>query len=168
MFGHIALSLLPGLLGVGVGLVLIALGSGGLKANATSLVGALYDENDPRRDAGFSIFYMGINIGALFGPLLTGLLQTNWGFHAGFALAAIGMAIGLMQYALGPQEPARQARTRSRTRCRPIGAGCSSAPVGAAACPDRRRWRWPACSPRTGSPTSWSGSPSSPPSATSR
>lgn len=101
MCGHLSLSLLPGLLGVGVGLVAIALGSGGLKANATSMVGSLYEEKDPRRDAGFSIFYMGINIGALFGPLLTGLVQSNWGFHAGFALAAIGMAIGLIQYSLG-------------------------------------------------------------------
>jgi POT family proton-dependent oligopeptide transporter len=101
MGGHIALSLLPGLTGVGVGLVLIALGSGGLKANATSLVGALYDEHDERRDAGFSIFYMGINLGALFGPLLTGLLQKEWGFHFGFGLAAIGMALGLVQYSLG-------------------------------------------------------------------
>ena len=101
MCGHIALSLLPGLGGVGVGLVLIALGSGGLKANATSLVGSLYDEHDERRDAGFSIFYMGINLGALFGPLLTGLLQKEWGFHFGFGLAAIGMAIGLVQYSLG-------------------------------------------------------------------
>ena len=101
MAGHIALSLVPGLVGVGVGLVLIALGSGGLKANATALVGALYDEHDERRDAGFSIFYMGINLGALFGPLLTGLLQQEWGFHFGFGLAAIGMALGLVQYTLG-------------------------------------------------------------------
>jgi POT family proton-dependent oligopeptide transporter len=101
MCGHIALSLLPGLPGVGVGLVLIALGSGGVKANATSLVGSLYDEHDERRDAGFSLFYMGINLGALVGPLLTGLLQKSWGFHAGFALAAIGMAAGLVQYTLG-------------------------------------------------------------------
>jgi POT family proton-dependent oligopeptide transporter len=101
MCGHIALSLVPGLGGVGIGLVLIALGSGGLKANATSLVGSLYDEHDERRDAGFSIFYMGINLGALFGPLLTGLLQKEWGFHFGFGLAAIGMALGLVQYSLG-------------------------------------------------------------------
>ena len=101
MAGHIALALVPGLTGVGVGLVLIALGSGGVKANATSLVGSLYDEHDERRDAGFSLFYMGINIGALVGPLLTGLLQKQWGFHVGFALAAVGMAFGLAQYALG-------------------------------------------------------------------
>ncbi|MDQ2961137.1 peptide MFS transporter [Lapillicoccus sp.] len=101
MSGHIALSILPGLVGVGVGLVLIAVGSGGVKANATSLVGTLYSEKDSRRDAGFSIFYMGINIGALIGPLLTGLLQSNLGFHWGFALAAVGMAVGLIQYSVG-------------------------------------------------------------------
>ncbi len=100
MAGHVALALLPGLVGVGVGLVLIALGSGGVKANATALVGSLYDEHDPRRDAGFSLFYMGINIGALIGPLLTGLLQKEIGFHWGFGAAAVGMALGLTQYAL--------------------------------------------------------------------
>ena len=72
-----------------------------MKANATSLVGSLYAEHDERRDAGFSLFYMGINLGALVGPLLTGLLQTTWGFHVGFALAALGMAAGLVQYSLG-------------------------------------------------------------------
>src|SRR3954471_20707081 len=98
MCGHIALALLPGLPGVGVGLVLIALGSGGVKANATSLVGALYAEGDERRDAGFSLFYLGINVGAFAGPLLTGWLQENQGFHWGFGLAAVGMFLGLVQY----------------------------------------------------------------------
>lgn len=101
MFGHISLAVFPGLWGVGIGLVLVAFGSGGLKANATSLVGDLYSEKDERRDAGFSLFYMGINLGALVGPLLTGWAQDRIGFHAGFALAAIGMALGLIQYTLG-------------------------------------------------------------------
>ena len=101
MLGHISLAVLPGLTGVGVGLVLIAFGSGGLKANATSLVGDLYAPDDQRRDAGFSIFYMGINLGGLLGPLLTGWAQKSWGFHVGFALAAIGMALGLIQYTVG-------------------------------------------------------------------
>ena len=111
MCGHIALALLPGLAGVGAGLVLVALGSGGVKANATALVGTLYGPDDERRDAGFSLFYMGINIGALVGPLLTGLLQSNLGFHWGFGLAAVGMALGLTQYALGRHRltgPARE------------------------------------------------------------
>jgi proton-dependent oligopeptide transporter, POT family len=101
MLGHVALALLPGRAGVGLGLLLIALGSGGVKATATSLVGLLYAAGDPRRDAGFSLFYLGINVGALVGPLLTGLAQDRAGFHLGFGLAAIGMALGLGQYAWG-------------------------------------------------------------------
>jgi len=101
MAGHVALALIPGLGGVAVGLSLIALGSGGVKANATSLVGSLYAADDERRDAGFSLFYMGINLGAFAGPLLTGLLQESQGFHWGFGLAAVGMAAGLAQYAVG-------------------------------------------------------------------
>jgi POT family proton-dependent oligopeptide transporter len=101
MLGHIGLALIPGLAGVAIGLVLIALGSGGVKATATSLVGSLYAEGDDRRDAGFSLFYLGVNVGALLGPLLTGLLQSDVGFHYGFGLAAIGMAAGLAQYARG-------------------------------------------------------------------
>lgn len=101
MAGHIALALLPGLSGVAVGLVLVALGSGGLKATASAVVGSLYSEQDSRREAGFSIFYMGVNIGALLGPLLTGLLQKTIGFHIAFGLAALGMAIGLGIYLTG-------------------------------------------------------------------
>ena len=81
VLGHISLAVLPGAAGLAAGLILIALGSGGVKANATSLVGTLYSEKDERRDAGFSLFYMGINLGALVGPLLTGLLQVRLGFH---------------------------------------------------------------------------------------
>ena len=101
MGGHIALALLPGFAGVIVGLILVALGSGGLKATATSVVGTLYAPDDARRDAGFSLFYLGINLGAFAGPLLTGLLQSTLGFHWGFGLAAFGMALGLTQYAFG-------------------------------------------------------------------
>jgi len=101
MAGHIALALLPGFAGVAVGLICIALGSGGLKATATSIVGTLYSADDTRRDAGFSLYYLGINLGAFFGPLLTGLLQTTLGFHFGFGLAAVGMAAGLVQYSIG-------------------------------------------------------------------
>lgn len=98
MCGHVALALLPGAAGLATGLILVAVGSGGLKATITNLVGSLYQAGDQRRDAGFSIFYMGINIGGLIGPLLTGLVQQRWGFHLGFGLAAVGMAIGLAQY----------------------------------------------------------------------
>lgn len=101
MLGHLSLALLPGFVGLTVGLCCVAFGSGGLKANATSLVGGLYRTGDDRRDAGFSLFYLGINLGAFVGPLLTGLAQQRLGFHYGFALAAIGMAAGLTQYVFG-------------------------------------------------------------------
>nr|WP_232318124.1 oligopeptide:H+ symporter [Neomicrococcus aestuarii] len=101
MFGHIALALLPGGVGLAIGLVLVAIGSGGLKANASVIVGSLYSREDPRRDAGFSIFYMGVNIGGLVGPLITGFLQTSMGFHWGFGAAAVGMALGIAVYASG-------------------------------------------------------------------
>ena len=110
MLGHLSLALISGKLGVGVGLVLIAVGSGGVKANATSLVGSLYEEGDERRDAGFSLFYLGINVGALLGPLLTGLLQSNVGFHYGFGAAAVGMAVGLAQYSRGRKQLTGSAR----------------------------------------------------------
>jgi POT family proton-dependent oligopeptide transporter len=101
MIGHISLALLPGLAGIGVGLVCVAVGSGGLKSNATAIVGTLYADGDERRDAGFTIFYMGVNLGGFVVPLLTGLAQTEVGFHLGFGLAAIGMALGLTQYTFG-------------------------------------------------------------------
>ena len=101
MIGHVILALVPGIPGVTAGLLAVAIGSGGLKANATSVVGTLYSAADPRRDAGFSIFYLGINLGAFAGPILTGLAQVQLGFHYGFGLAAIGMAIGLTQYSFG-------------------------------------------------------------------
>ncbi|GIT81390.1 MFS transporter [Leifsonia sp. LS1] len=110
MAGHVALALLPGFSGVIVGLIFVAVGSGGLKANATRIVGTLYAEHDPRRDAGFSLFYLGINLGGFFGPLLTGLMQTTLGFHYGFGLAAVGMAIGLIQYSLGRRRLPDEAR----------------------------------------------------------
>ncbi|WP_426512758.1 peptide MFS transporter [Dactylosporangium sp. McL0621] len=132
MAGHISLAVLPGLAGVAVGLVLIAVGSGGVKANATSLVGSLYAEDDPRRDAGFSLFYLGINLGALAGPLLTGLLQQEAGFHWGFGLAAAGMAVGLAQYTVGRRHltgPAREVPNPLPARRRPLVAAVAAAVV---------------------------------------
>lgn len=105
MAGHIALAFVPGVPGVVIGLLLVAIGSGGLKSNASVLVGSLYTKEDTKRDAGFTIFYIGVNIGALLGPALTGwgweaFKGTTFGFHIGFGLAALGMAAGLIQYAL--------------------------------------------------------------------
>jgi POT family proton-dependent oligopeptide transporter len=83
------------------GLSLIVIGTGLLKPNVSTLVGSLYEQGDRRRDAGFSIFYMGINLGAFLGPIIAGYLaqQVNW--HVGFAAAGVGMTLGLLQYVLG-------------------------------------------------------------------
>lgn len=83
-----------------IGLVLIVLGTGLLKPNISAIVGDLYPEGGARRDAGFSIFYMGINSGAVLGQLFTGLLGEKVGWHFGFGAAGVGMLIGLAWFAL--------------------------------------------------------------------
>ncbi len=85
------------------GLGLIVLGTGLLKPNVSTLVGSLYPQGDVRRDAGFSIFYMGINLGAFIGPLIAGYLAQRVNWHIGFASAGVGMAFGVVQYVLGRQ-----------------------------------------------------------------
>lgn len=101
MAGHISLAVIPGVAGLLIGLALITIGTGALTPNAYAMVGRLYKEQSPRRDSGYAIFYTGILVGALFGPLATGYLQAELGFHYGFGAAAIGMAIGLFTYFLG-------------------------------------------------------------------
>ena len=83
------------------GLGLIIIGTGLLKPNASTLVGSLYEHGDQRRDAGFSIFYMGINLGAFLGPIIAGRLAEGIDWHLGFACAGVGMTLGLIQYVLG-------------------------------------------------------------------
>ena len=82
------------------GLALIVLGTGLLKPSVSTLVGSLYPQGDPRRDAGFSLFYMGINSGALLGPIVAGYIAQRIDWHLGFGCAAVGMAFGLTQYVL--------------------------------------------------------------------
>ncbi|SMF28215.1 proton-dependent oligopeptide transporter, POT family [Paenibacillus barengoltzii] len=82
-----------------VSMVLIVLGTGLLKPNVSSVVGELYSEHDPRRDAGFSIFYMGINLGAFIAPLIVGTVGLDYNFHLGFGIAAVGMFLGLAIFA---------------------------------------------------------------------
>lgn len=95
MLGHIALAI-PGSVSLFfVSMVLIVLGTGLLKPNVSSVVGELYSEHDQRRDAGFSIFYMGINLGAFLSPLIVGTVGMDYNFHLGFGIAAIGMFLGL-------------------------------------------------------------------------
>jgi len=83
------------------GLSLIVIGTGLLKPNVSTLVGSLYEQGDERRDAGFSVFYMGINLGALLGPVIAGKLAEAVDWHLGFACAGVGMTLGLVQYVLG-------------------------------------------------------------------
>ena len=83
-----------------LGLILIVLGTGLLKPNISAIVGDLYPEGGPRRDAGFSIFYMGINIGAFFGQIVTGYLGEVVGWHFGFGAAGVGMILGLTVFGL--------------------------------------------------------------------
>lgn len=83
------------------GLVVVVLGTGLLKPNISTIVGQLYTPGDPRRDAGFSIFYMGINIGAMIAPLICGYVGQRIDWHLGFALSGLGMALGVLQFLSG-------------------------------------------------------------------
>ncbi len=85
-----------------LGLILIVIGTGLLKPNVSAMVGGLYPEGGVRRDAGFSIYYMGINIGAFAGPLVCGYLGEEVNWHYGFGAAGVGMVLGLIQYRLWP------------------------------------------------------------------
>jgi POT family proton-dependent oligopeptide transporter len=106
------------------GLILIVMGTGLLKPNISAIVGDLYPEGGARRDAGFSIFYMGINVGALIAPLITGLLGERVGWHYGFGAAGVGMLLGLVTYrmrapaTLGPlgMEPSGSPDEQRRVR----------------------------------------------------
>lgn len=99
--GHLSLALLPGGAGVAGGLVLVAAGSGALKTSAITMLGRVRADDDRRRDSDFQLFYLGINVGALLGPLLTGWLSTRHGYHIGFGAAAALMTAGLVHYLLG-------------------------------------------------------------------
>ncbi|MBJ7617382.1 peptide MFS transporter [Weissella confusa] len=101
MFGHIALALPFGAPAMFASMVLIVMGTGLLKPNVSSLVGSLYKDGNSARDAGFSIFVFGINLGSFIAPLLVGWTQEQAGFHLAFSLAAIGMFFGLIQFHFG-------------------------------------------------------------------
>jgi proton-dependent oligopeptide transporter, POT family len=98
--GHFSMAV-PSLATFYLGLFLIVIGTGLLKGNVSVIVGYLYAKDDQRRDAGFSLFYMGINMGAFFAPLLCGYLGQNVNWHLGFAAAGLGMLVGLAQYVAG-------------------------------------------------------------------
>ena len=97
--GHFTLAL-PWTQTFYLGLVLVVVGSGTLKPNMSGLVAELYPEGGARRDAGFTIFYMGVNLGAALGPMLCGWLAKSFGWHWGFGAAGVGMVLGLVQFHL--------------------------------------------------------------------
>ena len=107
------------------GLTLIVIGTGLLKPNVSTIVGSLYDQGDERRDAGFSIFYMGINLGAFIGPIVAGYLAQKIDWHLGFGAAGVGMTLGLIQYVVGKRrlEPGFQ---RLAARRAPVAASIAS------------------------------------------
>jgi POT family proton-dependent oligopeptide transporter len=113
------------------GLALIVVGTGLLKPNVSTLVGSLYEANDRRRDAGFSIFYMGINIGAFLGITGAGALAEKVDWHLGFAAAGVGMTLGLIQYVLGKKR-LQLAIDRLATRPRETGPAATATPTRAA------------------------------------
>ncbi|MCG7345271.1 peptide MFS transporter [Sporosarcina sp. ACRSL] len=100
MLGHIVLALPGGATALFISMGLIVLGTGLLKPNVSSMVGDIYSRDDIRRDSGFSIFYMGINMGGFLAPLTVGTIGTEYNFHLGFGLAAVGMFFGLVLFVL--------------------------------------------------------------------
>ena len=98
------------------GLVLLMIGTGLLKGNVSTIVGQLYKPGDPRRDSGFSIFYMGINLGALISPIICGYIGERISWRLGFGVAGMGMLLGLIQYVMG-------ARHLGEAGLRPAGTG---------------------------------------------
>ncbi|OHU84594.1 MULTISPECIES: peptide MFS transporter [Pseudoalteromonas] len=97
MCGHIILAI-PSEHSFFIGLIFVALGTGLLKPNISAMVGQLYDSEDERRDSGYAIYYMGINIGSVIGYYVCGYFMENAGWHYAFGAAAVGMAVGLIQY----------------------------------------------------------------------
>jgi len=112
------------------GLISIVIGTGLLKPNVSGIVGTLYTKEDVRRDAGFSIFYMGINLGAFIAPLICGPLGQRINWHYGFGAAGVGMTLGVIQYVLGKKHIApglaRHAKDEVDERAAEAAAGRSS------------------------------------------
>ncbi|MDN5863885.1 MAG: peptide MFS transporter [Gammaproteobacteria bacterium] len=113
--GHFSMAIPAGSTPFFLGMLLIAVGTGMLKPNVSAMVGGLYPEGGARRDAGFSIYYMGINLGALLAPLVCGTLGEKVGWHYGFAAAGVGMVIGLIWYKLTQHRLGEVGRHPSRT-----------------------------------------------------
>lgn len=100
MLGQFSLATESSLPFLYTGLVLLIIGNGFFKPNISVIVGHLYEPGDPRKDSAFTIFYMGINVGAFFAPLLTGYMALTYGYRYGFMVAGIGMLIGLLVFTI--------------------------------------------------------------------
>jgi len=116
--GHLAMAFEP-LLFHGMGLIIV--GNGFFKPNVSTIVGSLYEDRDPRRDAGFTIFYLGINVGAALSGIVCGTLANQFGWHWGFSAATVGMVAGLLVFVWGQKllgkagfPPGREATEQSR------------------------------------------------------
>ena len=136
-------------------LFVLILGNGAFKPNISTQVGTLYAPGDPRRDRAFSIFYVGINLGAFLAPLVCGTLGETLGWHYGFGAAGVGMTIGLCVYlyaarTLPPEsgdphavraceavQPRRMARASARSFCSRCRSRSSGAPTSSRATPSR-------------------------------
>ena len=121
MAGHICLSI-PLSAFSWTGIVLVAVGTGFIKPNLSTIVGGLYDDDDPRRDAGFQLFYMSVNVGSLASPLVTGWLREHYGYHAGFSSAAVGMAFALGAFIYSRHKLSAHRRSEERR----VGKECRS------------------------------------------
>jgi POT family proton-dependent oligopeptide transporter len=138
--GNLCLAL-PAVTSFYAGLALVAAGAGLLKPNVSVMVGQLYGAGDRRRDAGFSIFYMGINLGAFLSPLVCGYLGQKVDWHLGFGVAALGMILGLVQYVAGgrhlgesglhPATPANSEQAAKHRRRLWAGLGSAAILIGA-------------------------------------
>lgn len=98
MLGHLVLALPAGVTALFISMFLIIIGTGLLKPNVSSVVGDMYSPTDNRRDAGFSIFYMGVNAGAFIAPLVVSTIGEKYNYHLGFGIAAVGMLLGLIVF----------------------------------------------------------------------
>jgi proton-dependent oligopeptide transporter, POT family len=131
----------PAVAGFYAGLGLLMFGTGLLKSNASTMVGQLYAQGDRRRDSGFSIYYMGINLGALLSPLICGYVGERINWRLGFGIAGLGMLVGLAQYLLGarnlgtaglhPVPPETPEAGRRTKRNAALGAGAAVLILGA-------------------------------------
>jgi POT family proton-dependent oligopeptide transporter len=130
--GHLLLGVAPSTQVFFLGLLVIVIGTGLLKPNSAAIVAQLYPEGGARRDAGFTIYYVGINVGATLGPLVAGLLAVRYGWPAGFMTAAVGMAAGVVQFVWGRRLLGDAGRA-------PMSAGGDAALTGA---PPRAALRW--------------------------